>query len=101
MRMDLGQYNLKRGMTMKAGLLALAVVTVAACAPDLTTGSIGPQPADYREIVKAHVRATFFDPYSIRDAYISRPFPGGTVINSNMESGMGWVVCLKANAKNR
>lgn len=48
-------------------------------------------PTDYRQQIVKQVRTTFFDPYSIRDAEISEPFPNKSVI----------AVCIKMNAKNR
>jgi hypothetical protein len=56
----------------------------------------GPYPANYRQIVSEHVRATFFDPYSIRDAQIAAPKADGAPVLTP-----GWVVCMRANAKNR
>lgn len=66
-------------------------------------GSDGPRsptesahtPPNYREVVAAKVRETFFDPYSIRDASISAPFPGTSIL------GTVETVCVRANAKNR
>ena len=89
----------KRGFYGATFALLLALAGCATSSPDLA--SIGPKPSNYREIVAAQVRATFFDPYSIRDAGIAEPFPGGTVITYDWQSGEGWVVCLRANGKNR
>jgi hypothetical protein len=82
-----------------ATLLAALLASCSTGAPDVA--SIGPKPANYAEIVKGGIKTVFFDPYSIRDAEISEPFPGGTAINYSFESGEGWVVCVRANAKNR
>lgn len=54
-----------------------------------------PPPANYRAAVAAHVKATFVDPYSIRDASISAPIAGTSLM------GPVWTVCMRANAKNR
>lgn len=56
---------------------------------------IGPRPDNYREIVAAQVKAEFFDPSSMQDVYLAEPYPARFYFTD------GWMVCLRANAKNR
>lgn len=72
--------------------LALALA-LASCAPVPTDP--GPAPAEYKVTLRAWVAANFFDPHSLRDVSVSKPFPG------TMYRQPGWVVCLRLNAKNR
>lgn len=91
---------------LRASLAMLTAALVSACtgtAPptSATDGSEGP-PANYREQVTARVKRSFFDPYSIRDAAISRPFMQGAAFDGATPiPHSGWMVCVKANAKNR
>lgn len=60
------------------------------------TGTVDePLPANYRELARAHLRSTLFDPYSVRDAMIAAPKNGGSGLYP------GWAVCVRMNAKNR
>jgi len=81
------------------------VVALVGCAPNSTetpAASAPPAPVGYREAVIAEVKATFFDPYSIRDATISRPLYAVAIYNGgNVVPISAWIVCVKANAKNR
>jgi hypothetical protein len=49
-----------------------------------------------RQQIIAHIRNTFFDPYSVRDAEISNALPFAVIGSSNAS-----VVCIHANSKNR
>src|SRR4029079_12361303 len=61
-----------------------------------------PPPANYRQIIAAHVRQTFLDPYSIRDANIAPPKPGWAFVGGSLgQYKTGWAICLRVNAKNR
>jgi hypothetical protein len=60
-----------------------------------------PLPANYRQIVAVHVRTTFLDPYSVRDASIAPPRAGSLSRPDIIWVERGWIVCLRANAKNR
>jgi hypothetical protein len=80
--------------------VALAVTTLAAC----QTASTGPEraaqaraslPPAYRQMIVEKVMADFVDPYSIRDAGISAPIPGTSIM------GPVATVCVRANARNR
>ena len=87
------------------GIMAAAAVVAAAlagCAPGTVTTDIGPAPKEWRKKVADHVRQSFFDPYSIRDAEVSDPIPTGMVFDGVTPiPHSGWMVCLKANGKNR
>lgn len=56
------------------------------------SSQVPPSPAVKASVVK-HVRETFFDPYSIRDAQISDVV---TLLDTGLDA-----VCIKANGKNR
>lgn len=57
--------------------------------------AIGPYPVDWKGVVISYAKDAYFDPYSIRDAEVSSPRQGHLFFQQ------GWIVCLKANAKNR
>jgi hypothetical protein len=85
-------------------LLAFAAAAlVSACAsptqappgPPAAQAATADLPANYRAVVAARVRETFFDPYSIRDASISAPIAGQSFLGPVM------TICVRANAKNR
>lgn len=78
-------------------VLAACAVLCGGCQTDAAgTGSaaVAPPPANYRAMVADHIRKTFKDPYSIRDASISRPIPGTSLI------GRVYTVCVWSNSKN-
>ena len=80
-----------------AGAVSM-LIFLAACqsaSQNVTSNRAGPFPENYADLVREHVRTTFFDPYSIRDASLSKPELGRFMFSG------GWVVCLRANAKNR
>lgn len=84
--------------------VALLLVGCQTAAQDSATtqaSSTSGPPANYRQLAAEHVKKAFFDPYSIRDAEISAPKKGsGPSLNSD-GFNTPWVVCLRANAKNR
>jgi hypothetical protein len=55
-------------------------------------------PVGYREAAKGYITQAFVDPYSIRDAAISRPFPIRYGITGQ---DTVWFVCIRSNSKNR
>ena len=62
----------------------------------------GPPPVNYKQAVADTVRSTFFDPYTIRDASISQPLYASAVFDGQTPiPRSGWIVCLRANAKNK
>jgi hypothetical protein len=67
---------------MRAGLAILLT---------LTPTVVLTQPADYRRAVLEYARESLFDPYSVRDAEISKP----------LRQDRGSVVCMRFNAKNK
>lgn len=86
---------------------ALAIVAsslIAGCATSQgpVTGSTDPAPAEFRTKVQDRVKATWKDPYSIRDASIAPPkrddFP--LPLPSGLWASGVWVSCIKANSKN-
>jgi hypothetical protein len=74
-------------------------VLLASCevTPDQMETS-GPPPENFRELTLQHLRATLFDPYSVRDAEIAAPTLKPSWV---LGDPPGWVVCWRANAKNR
>lgn len=84
--------------------LVLLALLVGACAPTVDNSKSGPYPDNYRQLVAAHVRQNFFDPYSIRDASVSEPVKGAMNVVGKpawTPAQQGWLVCLRVNAKNR
>lgn len=86
------------------GLMAATVL--AGCAATTmkpaSTAEAGPPPVNYRAAVAANVKETFFDPYSVRDATISAPLYATSVFDgASFVARKGWIVCMKANSKNR
>jgi hypothetical protein len=93
-----------RAIVMIAGALALAGCQTAGeqGGPAAQAAAGDPIPVNYRQIVAAHIRANFIDPYSIRDASIAPPVRGSAYVEGTL--GMheaGWAVCVRANSKNR
>lgn len=90
---------------MKLAGAAVVAAFLAGCSSATmspTSADAGPPPANYREAVKASARETFFDPYSVRDASISQPLYASTIFDGmSMVPRKGWIVCVRANAKNR
>lgn len=92
--------------------LMATVVAMTGCAGGAATSvssesdappiAASPPPSDYRQKVVARVRRTFFDPYTIRDASISQPLSASGVFDGvTFVPHSGWMVCVRANAKNR
>ncbi|NCU19444.1 hypothetical protein EOM89_01615 [Candidatus Falkowbacteria bacterium] len=78
-----------------------AGVFLAGCVETTGTQTAQPQtepPTNYRSAVLDHARQTFFDPYTVRDASISQPLQVGYGLTGQQ---MVWVVCVRANARNR
>jgi hypothetical protein len=91
------------GDSMKQLSILVTLCLLAGCATNAQTSeTIGPKPANYQDAVRAHAKAAFFDPYSIRDAAISQPIPVSAVFDGITPiPHSGWMVCLHANGKNR
>lgn len=82
-------------------VFALAAALLSGCS-SMNAAVVGdptePAPVNYRAIAADGLRQILFDPYSVRDAQISKP----TWLGSwSIGEGNGWVVCFKGNAKNR
>lgn len=89
-------------MTGRILMALTAGLALTGCAGgDAATTATEPAPVNYRQAAAAHIRQTFFDPYSIRDAEIAPPKRGaGPSLNADGFK-TPWVVCVRANAKNR
>ena len=92
--------KLLRNTIRQLPLLA-ALPLLLGCAAQTNIQITEPPPPDYREIVARHIRENFFDPYSIRDARIAAPKAGQLSRSDAIAVEQGWVVCVRANAKNR
>jgi hypothetical protein len=92
---------------MKFKLVGVTTIVCYALLGGCTTprgdlASIGPRPENYHAAVRTFVRSNFADPYTIRDAQISRPLPVSMFFDGITPiPHSGWMVCLRANAKNR
>lgn len=74
-----------------AAAAGATLVSCAAPGPE----AYGPFPSNYKDVVAEQVRADFFDPSSLQDVWISAPAQATMVFTP------GWIVCLRANGKNR
>ncbi len=83
-------------------LIAAGALLVAGCTvtnpttPEVTAAAIGAAPTNYVDQIIADVKTSYFDPYSIRSAERTAPFP-----TEHVTAGHYWVVCVRANARNR
>lgn len=82
-------------MLRKLTLVVSMAGLLAACTGRVTEAEAGPRPVNYKATLRAYIRETFFDPYSLMDVAVSEPVPGTMLLKN------GWVVCFQANAKNR
>lgn len=68
----------------------------------LSSGNTSLAPIQYKEKVVYLVRQTFIDPYSVRDAEISKPFYQDKIWDGDgLMPQSSWVVCVRANGKNK
>jgi hypothetical protein len=86
---------------LKSALVAVTVCGLAGCVSTSEITLSEPAPTNYREIIAAHVRATYFDPYSVRDASIARPRGARVHVVGTFKHEEGWGVCVRANSKDR
>ena len=87
---------------ISACVLSLAIAGCAADAgPPLPQSLAEPPPVEWRAKLAAHVKATFKDVASIRDAAIARE-PVAEIVPAQVQNVMRprWVVCFAANARN-
>jgi hypothetical protein len=88
-------------------VILVAAAGLSACATSQKEGGsgesgIGLYPAEYRSIVRDYLRKTLFDPYTVRDAQISKPKQGTLYVEGTLGfHGSGWLVCFRSNSKNR
>ena len=83
---------------MRLTIMVTCALVLAGCAaqPQMQDGMVVANlPPNYRDVIAEHVKKTYFDPYSIRDASISNP------VDTTSIFGPVTNVCVKANAKNR
>ncbi len=86
--------------------MAACAMVLAGCQTDgagqsPASASAGPPPANFRQLAVEHVKTTFKDPYTIRDAEIATA-PKRAMGPSLNSDGFTtpWVICIRANAKN-
>jgi hypothetical protein len=101
----------QNSMSMQLKMMAIAVIGIAVSVVGCTANQkvavpgesgIGQRPLEYRAIVRDYLRKTLFDPYTVRDAQISRPKPGDLYLEGTLGiHEPGWLVCFRSNAKNR
>lgn len=83
-------------------LLPVSSLLLVACQSTPQTKSLdartqaGPPPTNYQREILQYVKSNFFDPYSIKSSEISKP-----VLHNVSFRGSFWIVCVRANAKNR
>src|SRR5262245_2767926 len=91
--------------TLTNSFLCAVALTLAGCSgatPEGAANSSNPYPGNYRELAAGYIREHFFDPYSIRDAEIAPPkLAMGPGLLGDGSFATPWVVCVRANAKNR
>ena len=75
--------------------ILLPLVLLAAGCSNQDFDSPGPFPQDYKRITGLYIQKTFPDPTSMRDVAIGDPIMG------HIGKEQGWIVCFRANAKNR
>jgi len=82
-------------------LLLVLAGCAATAGPPLPQTIEDPPPAEWRAKLAAHVKATFKDPASIRDAAIAAA-PVPEIVPAQLQHTLRprWVVCFAANAKN-
>lgn len=75
--------------------IGMCALTLTACASLNKPEDAGPLPTNYRQIIQENLKKYLVDPYSMRDVEISKPIPWYAVAKH------GWLVCMRANTKNR
>jgi hypothetical protein len=82
-------------------IILTGAMMLSGCVETGPATSVEPQtspPANYRSLALSYARQSYVDPYSIRDASISQPLQVGYGLTGQQ---MVWVVCIRANARNR
>jgi hypothetical protein len=81
---------------------ALALAGCSGTTPETAAQEGNPYPANYRQLAIEYVKASFVDPYSIREAEIAKPkLAMGAGLLGDGSFATPWLVCVRANAKNR
>jgi hypothetical protein len=87
---------------MKPLVCVLTAATLTAGCASTHLSANDPSPRNYRQLVQLHARQHFPNPNSIRGAEIAPPKPsGGLVLIPMGVPAEAWVVCVRANVKNR
>jgi hypothetical protein len=85
--------------------LVSAALFLAGCSTTSTPpadSNAGAPPTNYRAAAAAKAKQSFIDPYSVRDATISQPLYASAIFDGVTPfPRKGWIVCIRANAKNR
>lgn len=89
------QYKVKKYAVLLFSILSACATRDSAEIKQLA----GPYPANYRNISLQYLKKTLVDPYSVRDAEIAIPVARYSWVMT--DPGPGWVVCWRANSKNR
>lgn len=93
----------------KIAAAAICLVTLSMAGCDAANRKImsadeseaGPYPIGYKIIARDYLRKTLMDPYSVRDAQISKPKMGKLLVEGTLGAHeAGWLVCFRSNAKN-
>ena len=93
---------MKNVIDRRGAIAMLASATLlSACASAPTPENAGAIPTNYRELARQHLRSNLLDPYSARDVQIAPPKIGQVYVEGTLTHATGWVVCYRANAKNR
>jgi hypothetical protein len=100
-----------RSVMRTALLLAIVAVLALPLGGCITTDNASatpdnPYPANYKALIRAAKSDLFVDPDSVRDATISAPKLAAGPIPSNSNNAPSkwvtpWIVCVRANARNR
>ena len=81
---------------------ALLLAGCAGATPEGAAQAGNPLPPNYRQLAAEYVRRSFNDPYSVRDGEIATPkLAMGPGILGDGSWATPWLVCVRANAKNR
>jgi len=90
---------------MRRLITMTAALTLAGCSgvtPESAAEQGNPYPPNYRQLAAEYVKRSFIDPYSVRDGEIAAPKVAmGPGILGDGSWGTPWLVCVRADAKNR
>ena len=93
---------------MKIAVVLAIAASLAGCAEanrkvmSADVSEVGRYPIDYKVVTRDYLHKTLVDPYSVRDAQISKPKMGKLFVEGTLGvQEPGWLVCFRSNAKNR